>query len=126
MSNELGKTIRILRQAKAMKLSDVAQGSGVSVPYVSLLESGARQPSLDVIRRIATTLGVPSEALVVIGMGSYSLVSNDKRTVELSDAVGSLMDVENKLSRLLAKESYSETEGRSARTRCRGDGVKRR
>ena len=126
MSNQLGKTIRILRHAKGMKVSDVARGSGVSVPYVSLLESGARQPSLDVITRIAATLEVPSEALAVIGMGSDTLVSSDKRVAKLTETVGRLMEMENKLSQFLAKESRSATKGRSAGARRKGDGGKRR
>jgi transcriptional regulator with XRE-family HTH domain len=105
MANELGKTIRILRQAKSMKISDVAKESGVSIPYVSLVESGARQPSLEVIRRIAETLRVPPETLVVIGMGNNSSLSSDARTAELTKAVGRLIDIENKLTRLLAKEA---------------------
>ena len=105
MSNQLGKTIRILRHAKSLKVTDVAKSSGVSVPYLSLVENGNRQPSLEVMRRIADTLGVPSEALVVMGMGGESLKSSDKRTVALTDAVGRLIEMENKLTTLLGKES---------------------
>src|SRR5262249_54857505 len=105
MSNKLGKTIRILRQAKELTVTDVANGSGVSVPYLSLVENGARQPSLEVMRRIAATLDVPSEALVIMGMGGTALKPSSKKTAELTDAVGRLMEIEKKLSALLTKES---------------------
>ena len=94
MNNQLGKTIRILRQAKSLKMTSVAKSSGVSVPYLSLVENGDRQPSLEVMRRIASTLGVPSEALVVMGMGGDTLQSNDKQTIALTDMVGKLIDIE--------------------------------
>jgi transcriptional regulator with XRE-family HTH domain len=38
---------------------------GVSRPYVSLLASGERQPSLDLALRISELTGVPLDALVV-------------------------------------------------------------
>ncbi len=114
MTNRLGKTIRILRQARSMKVTDVAKMSRVSVPYLSLVENGSRQPSLAVLRRLATTLGVPSETLVVIGMASDSLKSADERTAALTDTVGQLIDMEDALATLLRKESRREAEGHPA------------
>ncbi len=126
MSKHLGKTIRILRQAKSLKVTDVAKSSDVSVPYLSLVENGERQPSLEVIQRIADTLGVPSEALIVMGMGSDSLKSNDRRTTALTDMVGKLIDIEDKLTTLLGKESKSGTKSNKSRASRRSNGAKRR
>ena len=99
MPNRLGKTIRILRQAKSMKLRELASDSGVSVAYLSLVENGERQPSLDVIRRLSKSLGIPSEALVLIGMGENSdLTSENAGATELTKTVDRLMQIENKLA----------------------------
>ncbi|QDU59005.1 helix-turn-helix domain-containing protein [Aeoliella mucimassa] len=125
MSKQLGKTIRILRQAKSLKMTEVAGESGVSVPYLSLVENGERQPSLEVMRRIAETLGVPSEALIVMGVGDSSLMSSDKRTSELTGMVGQLIEIENKLTSLLGKDAKRAATSNKARTPRRGNGPKR-
>lgn len=125
MNNQLGKTIRILRQAKSLTMTDAAKRSGVSVPYLSLVESGERQPSLDVMRRISETLGVPSEALVVMGMGAESLKPSDKRSEALTDSVDQLIQIEDKLAKLLGRESRSGAKPDPAQTSRRGHGAKR-
>ena len=114
MSNQLGKTIRILRQAKSLKVTDVAKESGISVPFLSLVENGERQPSLEVIGRIADALGVPSEALVVMGMGG-SLQTRDRRTSDVANTVGRLIEMESRLKKLLGKESRRAAKSGSAR-----------
>ena len=114
MDNQLGRTIRILRQAKSLKVTDVARTSGVSVPFLSLVENGEQQPSLDVVRRIANALGIPSEALVVMGMGG-SLKTRDRRASALADTVGRLIEMEGRLKHLLGKESRREAKPNPAR-----------
>lgn len=124
MGNQLGKTIRILRQAKSLKVTDVAKGSNVSVPYLSLVENGERQPSLEVMQRIAGTLGVPSEALVLLGTGAGSLRSTDATTATLTNTVGRLLEMEEKLRNLLGKESPGAAKRGSPRTSRGGNGAK--
>lgn len=59
----IGTRIRELRQAKGLT-QDALAGDGVSAGYVSLIESGKRTPSRDVIQRLAARLGVPAEQLL--------------------------------------------------------------
>jgi len=105
--NDLGKTIRILRQAKKLSTGDLATKSGVTSPFISLVEKGNRQPSLEVLRQIAKALEVPSEALVLMAFGRESgLKSDDSAASSLADTVGKMIEMELQLSRLLdAKES---------------------
>lgn len=127
MPNRLGKTIRILRQAKALKLTQLASNSGISVAYLSLVENGERQPSLDVIRRLSKALGIPSEALVLIGMGENSdLVSENAGATEIAETVARLMEIECKLGRLLNTEATGATKKRGTRRHRRSDGSKPR
>lgn len=114
MENQLGRTIRILRQAKSLKVSELATQSEVSVPFLSLVENGERNPSLEVLGRIASELGVPSETLFMMGMGKGSLKSTDQRTSALADTVGRLIEIEAKLKSLLGKESRRETKRNSS------------
>ena len=59
----IGKRLRELRQASG--LSQLAlSGDGISPGYVSLIESGKRNPSAAVLQRLAERLGVPVERLL--------------------------------------------------------------
>jgi transcriptional regulator with XRE-family HTH domain len=63
---DIGKSIRVIRQAKGVLLKDVASAASISNPFLTLVEKGERQPSLAVIRRIAKALEIPVEALLLI------------------------------------------------------------
>jgi XRE family transcriptional regulator of biofilm formation len=53
----LATRIRKLREAKGMSQSDLAGKVGVTQAYIASLESGARKnPSLDIIRKLAKVL----------------------------------------------------------------------
>jgi len=62
--SRLGARLRRVRRDREMTLEDLASASGTSVAHISRLESGARQPSLDGLLRIAFGLGVPINELV--------------------------------------------------------------
>ncbi|GIF14858.1 helix-turn-helix domain-containing protein [Actinoplanes teichomyceticus] len=59
---EFGVRLRKLRTGRGLSQRDLASGA-VNQSYVSLLESGARVPTLDVAAHLARTLGVPVTAL---------------------------------------------------------------
>ncbi len=56
MSAEFGARLRLLRTQKRMSQRDLA-GDFVTPSYISLLESGTRQPTLDVVVYLARRLG---------------------------------------------------------------------
>ena len=116
MAEQLGKTIRILRQAKGLTTSDMARRSKISVPFLSLVEKGTREPSLDVLRRLSATLGIPSDALLLTAMGPQSdLTSTKNESVAIAETVHQLVEIESKLRSLLArKESPGATKRRHA------------
>ncbi len=66
MSSSIGSRIRDLRVAKGLTQMAIA-GPGISAGYVSLVESGKRTPSADMVERFAQRLGVPVEELQVEG-----------------------------------------------------------
>jgi len=102
VTETLGKTIRILRQARGLTVGEAARQCKISVSFLSLVESGKRQPSISVLRRMADTLGIPSEALLLSAMGGGgTLVTNDSETNSITAAVHQLVEIEEKLRRLL-------------------------
>jgi len=52
-----GRHLRELRLARGLTQKNVEERSGVLVPYLSLLESGARLPTLTMAMRLAEALG---------------------------------------------------------------------
>lgn len=59
----IGQTIKILRVALGLRQKDLARRVGIQPHYLSLVEAGKRQPSLGVLRKIASELDVPVSLL---------------------------------------------------------------
>lgn len=98
----IGKTIRILRTAKGKSLRELAKDAGLSVPFLSLVESGKRQPSLTALQSIGKALKVPPEVLLMLGMGPQSkLKSTDPNTIDITKSIEKLIDLERKLKSVL-------------------------
>jgi len=60
----IGQTIHFWRTKKGLTQADVAERSGISRPNLSAIEQGARDLTVQTLRRIASTLGVSPGALV--------------------------------------------------------------
>jgi transcriptional regulator with XRE-family HTH domain len=60
----LGALLREERRAAGLSQRDVAERTGVSDAYLSQVERGRHEPSLRVLTAVASTLGVPLEALL--------------------------------------------------------------
>jgi transcriptional regulator with XRE-family HTH domain len=57
--------LRRLRKTKGLSQEDLAKKARVSQPYLSQLEAGTyRNPSIEVLQRLAKALGVPVTALL--------------------------------------------------------------
>jgi transcriptional regulator with XRE-family HTH domain len=64
-SKRLSTVIRALREAKGLTQRDLADKANVTAAYVAQLETGVkRNPSLDVLKRLARALGVPVTELL--------------------------------------------------------------
>jgi transcriptional regulator with XRE-family HTH domain len=61
----LGARLLTLREARGLTRAEVARRAAVTGMYVYLIESGRKtNPSLDVLRRLATALDVPAALLL--------------------------------------------------------------
>ena len=57
--------IKTLRQEKGLSQKALAEQVGVTDAYITMLESGKRKnPSLDILKKIAKALGVPVAELL--------------------------------------------------------------
>ena len=55
--------IKMKRMQNGLRQFDVSKGVGISEPYLSKIETGRVVPSEDLLRKIATILGVDCEEL---------------------------------------------------------------
>ena len=56
--------VKVWRNYRGMAQQELAEKAGISVPYLSQLETGKRKGSLDVLNSIARGLGVSLDDLV--------------------------------------------------------------
>jgi transcriptional regulator with XRE-family HTH domain len=59
----VGRNVRRFRLAKGLTQEDLTEASGVSQQYISELERGARNPTIDTLAKIALALGVTTTDL---------------------------------------------------------------
>lgn len=58
-----GSAIRAVREALGVQQKALAARAEITAPYLSQIECGVRQPPMDTVRRLATELGVPVDAI---------------------------------------------------------------
>ena len=85
----LGSGIRELRKARNQTLQNLADASGLSVGYISLIERNLATPSIKALHDIAQVLGVniswffPESNLGTEGERSYIVREENRRTLNL-------------------------------------------
>ena len=60
----IGRNIRKFRQAKKLRLEDLAEKAGLSTNYVGALERGEKVPSLETLIKIINALGVSADMVM--------------------------------------------------------------
>jgi transcriptional regulator with XRE-family HTH domain len=73
MAGRLGGNIRQLREARGLTQEQMAQLSGVPRATWANLESGAANPTLNVLYRVAKALQVPLEELIAVPLAACRL-----------------------------------------------------
>ncbi len=65
-TNKLGDFLKTRREALGLTQRALAQKLGVEASHVAFMESGRRKPSLKLVARIADTLGLDRQELLVL------------------------------------------------------------
>ncbi len=78
-----GKAIRVVRAARGISQKDLAHRCDLDPSYVSLLETGARRPSMTTLELLAQKLAVPLYLLMLLGSERKDLrnVSQEQATM---------------------------------------------
>lgn len=111
MLNDVGKSIRLIRTVRGQGLAQLAQASGLSSPFLSLVESGKRSPSVETLQRIAVALGVPGFLLIALASGGYGV---DRTGNSQADRLMGILDRLRLLEGELADAIQNESESKSS------------
>jgi len=57
--------VRVFRRHRNLTQTELAHKAGISAPYLNQIEARKRKPSTEVLKRLASALDVPLDALVV-------------------------------------------------------------
>ena len=108
----LGDYLKEQRVAAALSLRELAEQSGVSNPYLSMVERGVRNPSAQVLQQIAKALQISAEQLY-IRAGLLSVEDDTGGSVELAVLNDPRLSEEQKSSLLNLYASFlaAEDEG---------------
>jgi transcriptional regulator with XRE-family HTH domain len=88
-----GQVIRERRRKLDLTQEELAQRIKTSMPYVGLLETGARHPSDKVVVNLAAALALdPRELFFLANPGTKALISREKKTSESSTWDGFVKD----------------------------------
>jgi transcriptional regulator with XRE-family HTH domain len=64
LSQRFGERVRLLRKEKGWSLEELAERAGMHVTYLSSVERGHRNPTLNVVATISSALGVSLSTLL--------------------------------------------------------------
>jgi transcriptional regulator with XRE-family HTH domain len=101
----LGDYLREQRIAAALSLRELAEQSGVSNPYLSMVERGVRNPSAQVLQQIAKALHISAEQLYVRA-GLLSVEEEPAGSVEVAVVNDPRLDDEQKRALLALYRSF--------------------
>lgn len=82
--NKIGERIKATRIEKEIKQCQLAEQIGVSSKYLSAIECGAKQPSLDLLIDIANALGASTDYLLSDYLNEQVLFHNSPLEEQLS------------------------------------------
>ena len=87
-----GRAIRIVRTARRLTQSALAERLSIGSSHLSLIEADKRKPSLRVLDEIAEALNVPTHLLMLLAAGPKEL-ENDTDSKQVAALARSLLNL---------------------------------
>jgi transcriptional regulator with XRE-family HTH domain len=88
----IAHALKVCRTAKKLTLGELAGRTKLSQSYLSMIESGNREPTLTTVTKIADALGVPTPIILFLAAEKDELQGLDSDTSSrLSEAALSVM-----------------------------------
>lgn len=78
----IGHALKICRSAKRLSLDAISTKSGLSRSYLSMIESGKREPTLSSVEKIVRALQIPLPIVLFLAADSEELEGLDSETTK--------------------------------------------
>ncbi len=95
-----GFIIKILRTAEGLSQTGLAETLHISRTYLSQVEKGRRQPSLNFLKDVSKLFKIPTALLLIDGDGNDSEVAGELRKI-LNDVITAKIQSTHEKSELL-------------------------
>ena len=79
----IGNVIKELRLERGFKQNEFAEKCSLSQSYLSLIEKGTKEPTLAMLKRIASNLSVPMPVLVFFSLDKNDIPKQKREAFEL-------------------------------------------
>lgn len=79
----IGNAIKGLRKQKGFKQNVFAEMCGLSQSYLSLIEKGKKEPTLNLLKRISSTLSMPLPILIFLSIDMDDVADSKKDAFKL-------------------------------------------
>ena len=87
-----GKGIRIARALAGVRQKQLAMLADVDPSHISMIEKGKRHPSLDVLERLSSALGMPQDLLVLLSTESDDLKHQSAKEIQrVAESIANLL-----------------------------------
>lgn len=113
---QLHERLRELRQERKLRLKDIAEHMNISVPYLSDLERGRTNPSLETLQAMAAAYGISVKDLLT-GIEGYGETTESALPSGLSDLLADPVLGANITPDWVRTLSRIELRGRRPRTK---------
>src|ERR1017187_3963560 len=112
-----GKAIRVTRALADVPKRELARGLGTDPSYISLLEANKREPSREVLEKLADSLKVPLHLIVLMASeGSKSGKPEERRLAAIAEALAVILFAEDTDERRNQTRNRPTKPGKSSRS----------
>ena len=77
----IGKTFKMLRTWRLKSQTEMAIKAGISVSYLSLIETNKKSPSKEIIKKLAKSLGISEDTFIFISLNVPSELDKKEQQV---------------------------------------------
>ena len=88
----LGKALKLIRQFHNVKQNKFSEDIGVATSYISAIESGKKEPTLELITKYANYFNIPVSSLMLFSENLQSGSLSNKFRITFADKMIKIME----------------------------------
>ena len=112
---ELGTTLRMIRLARGLSAKVVSEDAEISPAFLSLIESGARAPSISVMHKLAHALSVSPDVLAFASQPQRRRSTAAEKPTRIGASLQQLRRAERMLQQALEMDAKAQPRSRGGK-----------